>query len=181
MKKKNIDIGMTVLILIFLIVAYCYIQLTVQKKEYVNFCGYTFFRVITGSMANTIQINDVVIVKITDDIKENDIITYKSDNNFITHRVVKINKSNIITQGDANNTEDEPIKMKDVLGKVVVIIPVCILMKVFSSPEVIGATIFSMFMLWVLFHKKKEKIVSKEDNDVKRKILERKESNTSKT
>lgn len=154
-KKKKIDFLMIFLIIVFIIVSYCYMQLSVQKKEYVNFFGYTFFRVISGSMSNTILVNDFVIVKITKDINENDIITYKNENNFITHRVISINEKNIITQGDANNTPDEPINKDCILGKVILIVPVEISIKVFTSPEVIGAILVSLFGIWILFHKKK--------------------------
>ena len=164
MKKKKIDYLMIILILVFVIVAYCYVQLAVQKKEYVNFFGHTFFRVVTGSMADTIRINDIVIVKITKDIKEDDIITYKSGKNFITHRVISIDQNTIITQGDANNTPDEPNKIDSVLGRVVFIIPVEVSIKVFTSPEVVGAILVSIFGIWILFRKKKVKESSKEEN-----------------
>ena len=163
MKKKKIDYLMIILILVFIIVAYAYVQLAVQKREYINFFGYTFFRVVTGSMADTIRINDIVIVKITKDIKENDIITYKSGENFITHRVLTIDQKSIITQGDANNTPDEPIKLESVLGKVVFIIPIEVSIKVFTSPEVVGAILVSIFGIWILFRKKKVKGSSKEE------------------
>ncbi len=156
---------MIILIIVFVMVAYCYVQLAVQKKEYVNVFGYTFFRVVTGSMADTIRINDVVIVKITKDIKEDDIITYKIGKNFITHRVITISdEKSLITQGDANNTPDEPIGLEDVLGKVIFILPVEISIKVFTSPEVVGAIVFSAVGIWILFHKKKTKESSKEEN-----------------
>lgn len=161
-EKKKTDFLLIFLIIVFIIVAYCYMQLTVLKKEYVNFLGFTFFRVISGSMESTIHVNDIVIVKITKEIDIRDIITYKSDKNFITHRVIVINPRSVITQGDANNTPDDPISKEDILGKVVFIIPVEILIKVFTTPEVIGAFIASIVMLWIIFHKKKEKI-SKEE------------------
>lgn len=165
MKKKKVDITMIILIIIFIIVAYCYVQLAVQKKEYVNFFGYTFFRVVSGSMIDTIQINDFVIVKISKDIAEDDIITYRKNNNFITHRVISMNKNLIITQGDANNTADEPIEKKDVLGRVICIIPVAVSIKVFTSKEVISAIIISMFGIWIVLHKNQKKEVSKEETN----------------
>ena len=155
-KKKKIDYVMVILIIVFVIVTYCYMQLAVQKREYVNFLGYTFFRVISGSMADTIMINDIVIDKITDDIKPNDIITYKSDGNFVTHRVIEIRDKEIITKGDANNTPDEPISRNSILGKVVFIIPVEVSIKVFTSNEVIAAFIVSATILLIVFRKKKE-------------------------
>lgn len=155
-RKKKVDYVMIILIIIFIIVAYCYMQLAVQKKEYVNFFGYTFFRVVSGSMADTIRINDIVIVEITKDVKKDDIITFKSENNFITHRVIEIEKQKIITQGDANNTPDDQIDIEDVLGKVVFIIPIEVSIKVFTSPEVLTAFAVSAVIIFIVFRKKKE-------------------------
>ena len=52
--------------------------------------------------------------------KANDIVTYKdSSNQYVTHRIVSINDDTVITKGDANNTEDSPIKKKDIIGKMI--------------------------------------------------------------
>ena len=67
--------------------------------------------------------NDIIIVKLNSEIKKNDVITYKLKNDFITHRVVSINKTSYLTRGDYNNVGDEPIPKKDVVGKVVKILP----------------------------------------------------------
>ena len=53
--------------------------------------------------------------------KKRDIITYKSDNAFITHRIIKMDGDSIIAKGDNNNTQDKPITKDAVLGKVVFI------------------------------------------------------------
>ena len=59
-------------ILIILLLTYV-IQTKILKKEYADIFGFTAFQVVSGSMANTINIGDAVIVKLTDQIKENDI------------------------------------------------------------------------------------------------------------
>ena len=65
-------------------------------------------------MSGTIEVNDVVIVKLGQEANINDIITYQTeDGDFITHRVVKKIGNQIITQGDVNNTEDDPIKKEE--------------------------------------------------------------------
>lgn len=77
-----------VAILIILGVYYVY-QIKIAKNDYANLFGYTFFEVATGSMSGTIEIGDIVIVNITKDVNENDIIVYKDGDNFITHRLVE--------------------------------------------------------------------------------------------
>lgn len=154
MEKQKKDVGMIILIIIFILVFYCYFQLRILKRDYINFFGYTFFRVVSGSMEDTIKINDIVIVKLTDKIKEKDIITYKYNQNFITHRVIKIDGS-VITKGDANNTIDAPVNWDNILGKVICIVPLNITIKVFTSPEVVISLIIAGILIFALFHKKK--------------------------
>ena len=56
---RKIDIITLCLVIIVVNLAYCYAQLKVFDKDYVNFFGYTIFQVITGSMEDTIKINDI--------------------------------------------------------------------------------------------------------------------------
>ena len=109
----NILLIIAFLILIFGI--YYNVQTKLLNKEYVNIFGYTFFEVATGSMSGSIEVGDVVLVKITNEVQENDIIVFKENNSFITHRVVKKDGDIITTKGDANNTEDSPITIDKVL------------------------------------------------------------------
>ena len=114
--------------------------------------GYTFFEVATGSMADTINIGDVVVVKVNDEVKENDIIVYKEENSFITHRIIKIDGQNLITRGDANNSEDKPIKSSQILGKVIYTIPkIGIWRKILASPEILGMIIVVIILLGIIF------------------------------
>lgn len=155
-KLKNIDFVAIILIIILVILLFCYSQIKIFGKKYINFCGYTIFQVITGSMADTIQIKDIVIVKLTQDVEVNDIITYKSGEDFVTHRVIKMEDNKITTKGDANNSEDTPITKDDVVGKVVFIISnVAVWMNVFRTPEVLLAIIFTIIMIKILFFRKK--------------------------
>ena len=112
-------------ILLFLIVlaVYTFVVTDVLKKDYVNVFGYTYFQTASGSMSGTIEINDIIIVKITKDVEVNDIISYiNEDNDIITHRLIEKDGNKLIAKGDANGSEDDPITKKDVLGKVVNII-----------------------------------------------------------
>jgi signal peptidase len=102
----------------------------VFKQEYVNIFGYTYFIVATGSMSGTIEVNDIIIVKINDDFKEKDIITYNNKGSFITHRVEKIKDDKVITKGDVNNLEDDPVLKKDIIGRVVFVVSFSALLKI---------------------------------------------------
>lgn len=152
---KKIDFITAILIIILIILLICFAELKIFGKKYINFMGFTIFQVITGSMEDTIKINDIVIVKLRADFEENDIITYRSNDNFITHRVIKKDTNEIITKGDNNTATDEPISMDDVVGKVIYIIPnVNIWINVLKTPEVIVAILITLIVIKFLFFNK---------------------------
>ena len=145
--KTIFNIVTIFIILLVILIGYNFFQISILNKKYSNFIGYTFFEVTTGSMSGTIEINDVVIVKINDNIKENDIITYQLDDTIITHRLIKIEDNQLITKGDANNAEDKPIEKTSVIGKVIKVIPkLGIWIKVLSDVKVIASIIVTIIL-----------------------------------
>lgn len=137
-EKIIVNLIIIVLSIIAMFVIWGFVQLNVQKKEYLNIFGYSLFSTETGSMSPTMEKGDIVIIKIGDEIREKDIITYKKENVFITHRIEQIEGDSIIAKGDNNNTEDDPIKKDDVIGKAVYIVNnVEIWKNVFSDKNVI--------------------------------------------
>lgn len=117
--KLTIDI-ITNLLLIILILIFTYVGYTrLILKDSSAFTKTTsFYKVATGSMKPTIQIGDYILVEKQDKYEVGDIITYKDNNSYTTHRITKINKQNVITKGDANNTEDEnTVPIKNIKGK----------------------------------------------------------------
>ena len=156
-KKVIVNLIIFILVIIAIISVWEFIQINVQHKQYVNILGYSVLSAETGSMSPTIEKGDIVIIKIGDEIKENDIITYQKDNVLVTHRIININGDNIIAKGDYNNTEDEPIKKDKVIGKEVYIINnVEIWKKVFSDVHVI-IPISITVILFILLVSYKEK------------------------
>ena len=146
-----LNILIMVVVVITIIGLYYMAQVKILNKDYANIFGYTFFEVATGSMANTINIGDIVVVKVNEAFKENDIIVYKEENSFITHRVIKIDGQDLITRGDANNSEDKPIKSDQILGKVIYVIPkIGIWRKILASPEILGMIIIFIILLGVV-------------------------------
>ena len=61
---------LTISTIILILLIYNYVQTKILKKDYCNFFCYTAFKVVSGSMADTINVGDIVIVKIEKD-KEN--------------------------------------------------------------------------------------------------------------
>ena len=79
------------------------------------------YEVQTGSMEDGIQVGDYILINKRSNYKVNDVITFERDDGYITHRIVSIEEDKIITKGDANNTEDDAIDKKSVIGKVIII------------------------------------------------------------
>jgi len=111
---KNIILD---IIIVFLVAAIIVGHL--NKTKPVPFFNYYFFTVLTGSMQDTLYPGDNIIVKKQDNYKVGDIVTYKSDEVYVTHRITKINGNQITTKGDANTNEDPPFDRKNILGKFV--------------------------------------------------------------
>lgn len=92
--------------------------------------GYTYFVVATGSMSGTIEVDDIIFVKITKDVKNNDVITFKNtDGDIITHRLVNQKDGKYITKGDVNNVADEAITKDQIIGKVNLIVSPSFILK----------------------------------------------------
>lgn len=155
-----LNILLIIVTIIIIIGVYYLYQLKIEKNDYANLFGYTFFEVATGSMVPTMEIGDVVIVKITKEVEQNDIIVYIDGESIITHRLIEKNENELIAKGDDNNSEDKPIQYDMVLGKVIKIIPkLGVWRKIFTSSEIVGLilvliTLFSAVFMFASNDKK---------------------------
>ena len=155
--KILFNIIIVLMFFLVIIVSYNFIQINILKKQYSNFFGYTVFEVTTGSMSGTIEINDIILVKITQDVAKDDIITFQKKGEIITHRIIAENDDLLITKGDANTGNDTPIQKKDVIGKVTKIFPrFGIWVKVLSDTKVIGSIIITVILFGFAISSKKE-------------------------
>lgn len=109
------------MIICLIIAMYSFINLKILNNKYTNFFGYTYFEILSGSMEKEISVGDYVFVKITKDVKENDIISFTFEDDVITHRVISIDGEKIITKGDNNNVSDDAITKNEIIGKVLFI------------------------------------------------------------
>nr|WP_245249571.1 signal peptidase I [Vagococcus allomyrinae] len=120
---------------------------TVSKDSDKAFFGYRFYSVLTNSMVSPkgsphkdgFSAGDIIIVQMINpkQLKVDDIITYNilttdpKSNAVLTHRIIDIQEDvpnraegqYFITKGDANNGEDTPVSVDQVVGKVVYSIP----------------------------------------------------------
>ena len=163
------NIIMCLFIILIIIAIYSLVLTKMLEKPYTDILGYTAFEVVTGSMSGTIEIGDVIIVKLLnqDEIHEGNIVVFKQDGNLITHRVKRIAEDKVITKGDANNAEDEPIKKEDIVGKVIRTMPNAgIWKKVILTPQVLISvtTTIMLFGLTVSYGKQNDNKSIMEEN-----------------
>ena len=89
------------------------------KVEVVKIFGYSGLIILTGSMEPVYHPGDVIFIHEQKDYKVRDIITFHQRGMIVTHRIVGKDGDTFTTQGDANNTADEPIKLSNIEGKVI--------------------------------------------------------------
>lgn len=108
--KKLIDIVFVIIIIV--LVGYFILRVTGKIDV---------FEVKTGSMEPTIKINDYIMIYNDKEYKKGDIVTFRYEDTFVTHRIIKINNNKMVTKGDANNVEDDEMDVKSIVGKVILI------------------------------------------------------------
>ena len=119
--QKMLDILLVILVVFSIFLAYGF---------GINNRFYKLMVVTSGSMSPVFEAGDVIFIERMDstEAKVGDIVTFQTmDNLILTHRIVEIkNDGEIITRGDANNTNDvwnDGWKLKKVEAKYVFKIP----------------------------------------------------------
>lgn len=88
----------------------------IVKNEMPMPFGYGMSVVLSGSMEDRLSVDDLVIIKATDDYQVNDIVLYQDGNSLVIHRILAIDGDTVTTKGDANNAADEPINKSQIKG-----------------------------------------------------------------
>ena len=88
-----------------------------------QFMGYEVYNVVSGSMEPEIPVGSVIYVAAAqpEDIREEDVIAFRSGDTIITHRVVTNRKldGEFVTKGDANELEDmNSVPYENLVGRV---------------------------------------------------------------
>jgi len=144
----NILLVLVTLLILFLV--YRIVSIKFFNKDIT--LRYTFYEIATGSMEPTLNVKDFIIVKESDKYSVGDIITYKEDNSYITHRIIKINGDTLVTKGDANNSEDKIISKSEVIGKVVKIIPKGgVIKEIILTPKIIFTLLVTLVLINLCF------------------------------
>lgn len=81
--------------------------------------GYGAAVVLSGSMEPALGVGDLVFVKEAGRIEKGSIVVFEDRGDLVTHRVIEVREGSVITKGDANNTQDDPVEMEDIKGTVI--------------------------------------------------------------
>ena len=189
MLEKHGDLKFAVNLLIFLLYiiiipiiiydTFLIIQTIINPSKTPEFFGYKTFSIVSGSMEPTLSINDIVIIKKCDikNIRKDDIITFKNENEIKTHRVIniKLEDERLVfeTKGDSNEVTDiENVEYYQIEGKYIKKIPK--IGKVFSILK--NKYIFSLILILLIicYIIQKKTLQKKIERKEKRKEYERK-------
>ena len=105
------------IIILMLYVLFMLYNKFVKKNNLMSVGNYYVFKIGSGSMEPTIHVYDYIIVHKEKDYKIDDVVTVDMNGYFVTHRIKEINKNEITTQGDANNSKDAPVNKSQIVGK----------------------------------------------------------------
>lgn len=149
--KLILNLTFIIAIILIMLSAYNFIQLNILKQEYNTFFGFSIFNISSGSMKETIQIDDIIIVKQEENFNEGDVITFFQDDQIVTHRIIEIlDDGNFITKGDANNSKDSKVFKQNVIGKVIKVLPKGgVWVKVFSDGKVIACIVITLIFIGI--------------------------------
>ncbi len=127
--------------------------------------------VLSGSMEPTLSVNDLVILRATGDYKVGDVVVYQSGASRVIHRIIRIDGESVVTQGDANNTADEPILMKDIKGEMMGKVPfVGAVIRFLQTPIGIILVVVGLILLINLSWKREKKEDDGELDEIKEEI-----------
>lgn len=127
MKLKTIFRIIYYLLIIFLV---CTVLLFIGSKLPIP-GNYELLTVMSGSMAPTIKMGSIVVIKPSEDYKIGDIITFQKGRNQkipTTHRIIEAEviggRTFFTTKGDANSSPDpQKVAKQEILGKVLFSLP----------------------------------------------------------
>ena len=138
--------------------------------------GYGAAVVLSGSMEPTLSVDDVIIIHETNDYKMDDVVVFEKDGIVVVHRIIGFDGENIITKGDANNVQDDPITLKHIVGEVIYVIPgIGNIINMIKSPIGIFSILCVSFLLLELSYKKDKEEGKQTIEDIKEEIRRLKE------
>ena len=149
-KAGTLVLGILVCLLIIILGIQAYNKLIVHD-ETAGILGYNYKTVLTGSMEPVIPVGSIVITKEQSSYEMEDIISFQEEGSVITHRIISIDRERYITKGDANNVADtEEVQQKQILGKVILMIPLLGYLVMWLMSPVGIISLFIIMGIWYI-------------------------------
>ena len=140
--------------------------------------GYGMSVVLSGSMESRLSVDDLVIIKATDNYKVNDIVLFQDGNSLVIHRIIEIDGDTVTTKGDANNVADEPINKSQIKGVLVYdIAGLGAVVNILKQPVVVILILAAALLVTELSYRKEKDKDTEELDEIKKMIEELKKDN----
>ena len=120
-KKKKI-LKITVEWIIYVLIFVAIVWGTPKALTKILNTSYPIASITSSSMWPVLKQGDIVLIKGVsnkENIKVGDIVVYTNEKGFTIHRVVRLNDKTLVTKGDANNVEDQPVAYDKLVGKTI--------------------------------------------------------------
>lgn len=118
-----------------------------------NLIKFRSYVIVSNSMQPTIDPGDVIFIKKSnvEDLEVGDVITFQKENFIATHRIIEIQGENVITQGDNNNLQDDPLSKENIIGEYMFRVPkVGYIYSFVGSP--IGMIVLGMIIALIIIY-----------------------------
>ena len=134
--------------------------------------GFGLTVVLSGSMEPELSVDDLLVVVAQDSYEVGDVVVFQNQRTAVVHRIIAINGEEIITRGDANSSDDDPITLANIKGRVALAIPfVGYIVHLIKTP--VGTLVLLGMAFWLLEASfKKEKAEKKNELDAIRQEIE---------
>ena len=94
------------------------------KQEIPSVFGYSPVYVLSGSMEPAFSAGDMILIHPQSQYEPGDVVTFHSDGELVTHRIVGESTEGFMVKGDANNVRDEElVRAQEIVGKQVLVLP----------------------------------------------------------
>lgn len=171
-KSNKVNIILRKVFKIFLVMLIIYnaisvVLTTFKLKPHLNLFGTKIFLMEDKSMKPSIGKNDIIITKEYNNIKPqvNDIIAYYKNNQLVIHKIVQENKFDDLytTKGENNYyLDEEKVEISEIEGKVVLNIPfIGIVFKIFRSKIMTVIIVIYLVLLYKYNKVMKEKRIKR--------------------
>ncbi len=114
--------------------------------------------VLSGSMEPERSVGDLLLVVPSEAYEVEQVVVYQDGRTLVVHRILRFEGDNVVTMGDANDTEDDPILLTQIKGKVVFAIPlVGHVVNLLKSPiGIIAVLVLAIWLMERSFRKEKD-------------------------